>query len=285
MTCCESNEPVYWFFCAFTSHRTSIDIFWIRNMSQSNTRDLRKKEKQFWTLCASHFSHVSLFFWAFGPLFWPFCGFSIVCCFFFVHLWCVFFLLLFVYLCTWVSENWRYCSVTSSDSVTPRRFSRTPTTRCCQGCGPTAPPTCRGTGTHLATSYSITIIQTSGQKSDLQTKVTKVYVQLVYTQRRQDWLLPEPSARRCLSNVTNIIWDHCVADIPPTLRLCLPNSYSRHLSHPSAIHSWVSSSCLPLSFPLLYLFSWHPSSLLHLFSGRQKFHAGLFLMSWAVLVN
>lgn len=61
---------------------------------------------------------------------------------------------LFIYSCTWVSENWRYCSVTSSDSVTPRRFSTTPTTHCCLGCGPTAPPTCQGTGTHPATTHS-----------------------------------------------------------------------------------------------------------------------------------
>lgn len=65
--------------------------------------------------------------------------------FFFLYLSYVF----HVFICArGLSENWRYCSVTSSDSVTPRRFSTTPTTRCCLGCGPTALPTCRGTGMH-----------------------------------------------------------------------------------------------------------------------------------------
>lgn len=95
-------------------------------------------------------SQVSLFFWVFGPLIWPFCEVSMICRFLFIcHVFLFF--VLFLFICArGVSENWPCCSVTSSDSVTPRRFFTTPTTRCCQGCGPTAPPTCRGTGMQTA---------------------------------------------------------------------------------------------------------------------------------------
>lgn len=89
--------------------------------------------------CFERLDHRFGLFVSFSLHLLPFCSF--------VHVF-------FVYLCTWVSENWRYCSVTSRDSVTPRRFSTTPTTRCCLGCGPTAPPTCRGTGTQQPHSTS-----------------------------------------------------------------------------------------------------------------------------------
>ena len=93
---------------------------------------------------------------------WVFSYFVVFC----FHLSCVvFFLFVFFFIrARGLSENWRYCSVTSSDSVTPRRFSTTPTTRCCLGCGPTAPPTCRGTGTHPATSHSLTVHPDRWQK-------------------------------------------------------------------------------------------------------------------------
>ncbi len=101
---------------------------------------------------------------------WPFCEFSIFCWFFCSFVMCFF---CFVFICArGVSENWRYCSVTSSDSVTPRRFFTTPTTRCCLGCGPTAPPTCRGTGTHSATSHNLTVHPDIWLKISLHTQTT-----------------------------------------------------------------------------------------------------------------
>lgn len=82
---------------------------------------------------------------------------------------------LHVFICArGLSENWRYCSVTSSDSVTPRRFSTTPTTRCCLGCGPTAPPTCRGTGMH-PTAFILDYTQTATLQATTLTHMQEVF--------------------------------------------------------------------------------------------------------------
>lgn len=158
---------------------------------------------------------------------------------------------LFVYLCTWVSENWRYCSVTSSDSVTPRRFSRTPTTRCCLGCGPTAPPTCRGTGTHLANPFPASqFIQTGGQKSaschnDRQTQVTEQHIQRRLTTQLSAW--------ECWSNSSLTRFEPAVAGPASSPRLCMLNSYSSHLSclpfitHPSPLSVFLFMFILSFS--------------------------------------
>lgn len=109
---------------------------------RNSNRNIKSKHSHCNIFHKNILSQVSLFFWLLGKLIWPFCEFfHILLCF--VHLSCVF---LFVHV--GVSENWRDCLVTSSDSATPRRSSTTPTTRCCLGCGPTASPTCQGTGTH-----------------------------------------------------------------------------------------------------------------------------------------
>lgn len=158
-------------------------------------------------LYSSYFSQVSLFFWVFGPLIWPLWEFFIFCWGFFVYLSYV----LHVFICArGLSENWRYCSVTSSDSVTPRRFSTTPTTRCCLGCGPTAPPTCQGTGMHPTAFIQPTRLHPDSHPATIHT-----HTHSRAAPRKDDCV------QICLCVSINVplmlIWDHCVADPSPLL--------------------------------------------------------------------
>lgn len=198
-----------------------------------------------------------------------------------------------------VSENWRYCSVTSSDSVTPRRFSTTPTTRCCLGCGPTAPPTCRGTGTHPATfmqphstsRQAAESLPTLTYRHPTTTVTTGTYrtIHSAGVQRKSSWLFSELSAWMCCVSYSvslMLIWDHCVqAPLLLCIFVCLAHSLAICAASCCSLTGvlFLSSSFFPVisivSFPC------PPSSILHLFSGRQKFHAGLFFKPRAVLVD
>lgn len=175
---------------------------------------------------------------------------------------------LHVFICArGLSENWRYCSVTSSDSVTPRRFSTTPTTRCCLGCGPTAPPTCRGTGMHPLPSYSTTPRQPPYKQQHSHT---------CKRCSKKRWLCADCFVHVSINVSLMLIWDHCVADSSLLLLyifVCLAHTCS---TAPSPIvHSLGSSS---FSFPSAVLHAAHPpSTIFHLFSGRQRVHAGLSL--------
>lgn len=206
---------------------------------------------------------------------------------FFVFICHVFFL--FCFICArGLSENWRYCSVTSSDSVTPRRFSTTPTTRCCLGCGPTAPPTCRGTGTHPATSHSLTVHPDRWHKV-YPYSCTHADQNIQQVHKKNPGFRSFSAWTCCVSNNVSLtlIWDHCVAGPPWLLCIfvCLAHTFAISTASRCSL-----TGCLFLSpsfFPFISItpFPCRPPSILHLFSGRQKFHAGLFFKSRAVLVG
>lgn len=241
------------------------------------------------TLCNSFHLNLHLFFlqssFEQSPNILTLMSFFIICCCFAVFF--AFVLCYFFRLSSSVSESSRYCSVTSSDSVAPRRLSTTPTTRCSLGCGPTAPPICRGTGMPPPTPLSLPSFTVEWQKTHNQNN--RFSLIKMYNIQQAGFFFP---AKHGCVVLLNKPW------LNANLRPLCPKQLVPHASRseslsplltllpslpPPVVHSLVSSSSL-FSFIPVVSSSRHPSSIPHLFSGRQKLRAGLFFKSWALLV-